>query len=464
MANTQTDSKILRIGVIQGGKVIEERLIRRRATVTFGTDAKNTFVFTGAEVPKTWPLFEVKGGAYSLVFGEKMDGRVSGEGGDVDFNSLKSQDLAQKSGDKYRTALNDGSRGRVQFGGDLTILFHFVPAPPVAAKPELPLAARGGWVKSIEPVFTTVLTLSFLVHALMTIVVFNVDPPPPPTAEDVKRLIARVTPPKIETPPPPPDVQTPDEDPTAGDKKKPKKEEPKEPTPDEGAAKKGNPKKSAADRARAAEARRAAVRDAIQGKGLLAMIGTKGAGSGSVADVFKEGSSVGGDLQASLEGTQGVGQAQGDGAVTRRGAGGDGTGGSAAGVDDALATGGGGAVDSGSKKKTKIVPRVKAADISEVDGQIDKKGVASAIRKRSAAFQQCYETALKSDSKLQGKLVVEFTINEQGRVNDTRVVKDGLNSPTVARCVQARLKSLRFPKPADGEVSVTYPFVFTLGS
>ncbi len=463
MGNSQTDTKILRIGVIQGGKVIEERLIRRRATVTFGTDAKNTFVFPGADVPKSWPLFEVKGGQYQLVFGEKMDGRVSGEGGDVDFTSLKSQDLAQKSGDKYKTALNDGSRGRVQFGGDLTILFHFVPAPPVAAKPELPLAARGGWVKSIEPVFTTVLTLSFLVHALMTIVVFNVDPPPPPTAEDVKRLIARVTPPKIDTPPPPPPEAPTKDDKAGSEKKAPKKEEAK-PKADEGPAKKGNPKKSAADRARAAEARRQDVRDKIAGRGLLAMIGAKGGGSGSVADVFKEGSSVGGSLQEALEGTQGVGQASGSGDVTRRGAGGDGSGGSAAGVEGSLATGGGGSVGTGKKKKSKIVARVKAADIAEVDGDIDKKAVARAIRKRSSAFQQCYENALKSNSKLQGKLVVEFTINTSGRVSDTRVIKDGLGSPAVARCVQSTLKRLRFPRPKDGEVSITNAFVFTPGS
>ena len=37
-------SKILRVGVIQGGKIIEERHLKRRDTVTIGQDAGNTFV------------------------------------------------------------------------------------------------------------------------------------------------------------------------------------------------------------------------------------------------------------------------------------------------------------------------------------------------------------------------------------------------------------------------------------
>ena len=59
MAPSGKDTKILRIGVIQGGKVIEERLIRKKADVCVGSDHKNTFVLAGADVPKSWLLFEM---------------------------------------------------------------------------------------------------------------------------------------------------------------------------------------------------------------------------------------------------------------------------------------------------------------------------------------------------------------------------------------------------------------------
>lgn len=457
------NEKILRIGVIQSGKVIEERLVRKRTTVTFGSDSKNTFIFSGSEFPKTWPLFELKGNQYQLVFSDDMDGRVSVNDANVDFSSLKAQNLAQKQGDRYRLTLNDASRGRVQFAPDLTILFHFVAPPPVAAKPELPVSVRGGWVKSIEPIFTTVLTISFLIHAIFTIIVVNVDPPPPPSRDEIIRAIARVTPQKIEAPPPPVDNNVATEQPGNEPKKAaPKEDEQPAGEPAEAEAPKGG-KKDAAAAARAAEERRARVREQIAGKGLLAMIGAAGSGAdGAVANVFGSGSAIGGDLQSSLEGTAGVGIA-GGGEVTRRGAGGAGGGGPAADVGE-LSAGGGGAVGTGEKKAAAITARVSADAISDVDGTIDKKGVQRALRARGKAFQLCYENALKQNSKLAGKLVVEFTIGDRGRVVDATVVNDGLGSPQVARCVIDTLKRVRFPPPEDGDVSITNTFVFQPGS
>lgn len=462
MASSNQDEKILRIGVIQGGKVIEERLIRKRSAVTFGSDNKNTFVFSGPDVPKSWSLFEVKGAQYQLVFSDSMDGRVSVEDNNVDFASLKAQNLAQKQGDRFRMVLNDASRGRVQFGSDLTILFHFVAAPPVAAKPTLPVSAQGGWVKSIEPVFTTTLTLSFLLHAAFTIVVHNVEPPPPPSREEVLRAIARVQPPKIETPPEVPTEAPPDSN-KKGDKPK-VKADPKPEGDGEKAKQVSKGKPNTPSGAKAASERRAAVRDAIQGKGLLAMIGASGGGDAdsAVGNVFSSGSAIGGDLQSAIEGTQGVGVAGGGGEVTRRGAGGGGGGGGAADIGG-LEAGGSGPVGTGTKKVAKVTGRVQAADISDVDGTIDKKGVAQTIRRRQKAFQQCYESALKSNSKLAGKLSVEFVIDDNGRVREARVVRDGLNSAEVSKCVVGTLKRLRFPKPDDGEVTITNVFVFQPG-
>ena len=43
--------KVLRIGIIQGGKIIEERIVRRRETVTFGPSEKNTFVLPASDIP-----------------------------------------------------------------------------------------------------------------------------------------------------------------------------------------------------------------------------------------------------------------------------------------------------------------------------------------------------------------------------------------------------------------------------
>ena len=53
--------KILRIGIIQGGRIVEERLVRKRENITIGQSAKNMFVVPSEALPRNWLLFEASG-------------------------------------------------------------------------------------------------------------------------------------------------------------------------------------------------------------------------------------------------------------------------------------------------------------------------------------------------------------------------------------------------------------------
>ena len=54
--------KILRIGIIQGGRIVEERLVRKRENITIGQSAKNLFVVPSEALPRRWQLlFEISG-------------------------------------------------------------------------------------------------------------------------------------------------------------------------------------------------------------------------------------------------------------------------------------------------------------------------------------------------------------------------------------------------------------------
>lgn len=465
MAGSDNQTKVLRVGVIQGGKVIEERLIRKRDTVTVGSDAKNTFVFQGDDLPKSWSLFEAKGGQYTLVFGEDMNGRVSVESNNVDFASLKAQNLAEKQGDRYRLELNDSSRGRVQLSGELTLLFHFVNPPPVATKPELPSSVKGGWLKSIEPVFTSVLMASFALHMVSALLVMNVDPPPPVSKADLEKWIKRVAAPKaVEIKQP----ETPDPTPSKGDKGKSSGKTQEKPKPEEKPAEKPaggkKPGRSAGAAAKAEAGQRANVREKLanSGAGLLGLIG-EGGGDGAVADVFGSGTAVTSDLGSAIGAGGGVGVAGAGTDLGRAGVGGTGgagTGGGKAANIGKVGTGGGGKVATAGKVRAKVSGSVRAADVEPLDGEIDQKGVKRALSRRKAAFKQCYESALKSNSKLKGKLVIEFTINGRGRVTKARVVKDTVGSSEVAKCVVKAMKRVKFPKPEDGDVTISNSFVF----
>ena len=68
--------KILRIGVILGDKIVEEKLIRDRGPVSIGQSAKNTFPVPAPELPRSWPLFTVSGGRYVLHVADSMVGRT----------------------------------------------------------------------------------------------------------------------------------------------------------------------------------------------------------------------------------------------------------------------------------------------------------------------------------------------------------------------------------------------------
>ena len=60
----QTGPKILRIGVVQGGKVIDERLIKQRSHVTIGPSEKAMFVVPSRKIPPNFRLFELIGNEY----------------------------------------------------------------------------------------------------------------------------------------------------------------------------------------------------------------------------------------------------------------------------------------------------------------------------------------------------------------------------------------------------------------
>jgi hypothetical protein len=104
--------RILRIGVLLGGKIIEERLVRERTDVTIGQSAKNTFSIPLETLPRQWPLFALENDQYQLRFTQQMDGRISDGGQVYPLDVLKNQ-TAQNRGDHWVLPLSDQSRGKV---------------------------------------------------------------------------------------------------------------------------------------------------------------------------------------------------------------------------------------------------------------------------------------------------------------------------------------------------------------
>ncbi|MBO4698534.1 AgmX/PglI C-terminal domain-containing protein [bacterium] len=103
------------------------------------------------------------------------------------------------------------------------------------------------------------------------------------------------------------------------------------------------------------------------------------------------------------------------------------------------------------------MPEVKRAPD---DANIDSAGVMKVISVSRAAIKRCYDKALISNPQLKGKMSIKIVINQQGRVDKTEIVDDTLHDAEVAKCVKGVVGRLRFPKPADGTATVTFPFAF----
>ena len=453
-------TKVLRITVTHQSKIVEERVMMARETVTVGTDEKNTFQVRDHGAPATWAVFELAGSQYNLTYNADMSGHVSVKNQNLDFAALKAQNLSKAGNDRSHYLLDDSSKGQVQLSKDTTILFHFVDKPSKVVQKELPDDIKDGWMKRFEPILMLSFIGSFIFHTGAGITVVSVDPPPPPSQEELKQWIAKVAapPPVEEEEKPEPEEEKKDED---KDSDKPADKPAPEEKPEEKPAEKEPPKnlKDAAKQAKAAEAKRQDVRNQIASKGLLAMIGAVGEGDGALANVFSDGAAIGGDLSDALAGTAGVGIAASGSGIARKGGG---SGGGSAADIGSLGTSGGGKVKTKAKKRTKVSGRVSAADVEPLDGEIDSKAVKRILQRRGKMFQQCYETALKSNSKLKGKIVIEFTINSRGKVSDASAVKDSVGGG-VGKCVVSAMKRIRFPKPDDGEVTIQNSFVFQPG-
>jgi hypothetical protein len=153
--------KVLRIGLVQDGRVIEERIIKQRTSVTIGSSEKAMFVVPAPNLPTQFKLFELIGNDYFLNFLDGMTGRVALQTGISDIAGLRGQ--AKKIGNAYQVRLTDEARGKVVVG-TTTFLFQFVAPPPPQPRPQLPLAVKGGLASQIDWNLTIIAAFSFLLH------------------------------------------------------------------------------------------------------------------------------------------------------------------------------------------------------------------------------------------------------------------------------------------------------------
>lgn len=440
--------KVLRIGLVQKGRVIEERIIKQRTHVTVGPSEKNMFVISTGAVPGSHRLFELVGNQYAMNFLDGMTGRVALPTGISDLNVLKGQARRTPQG-AYQITLTEDSRGKVVVG-DTTFLFQFVAPPPVQPKPQLPVSVtRGG--SSIDWTTTMIAAFAFLFHFMGIGLIYSDWLDPIVDSEvNVSGLIETVK--NLPTPPP---IEEPVEevDPDA-DKETEKTDEPKKVAKQTGKAS-GAPGKEGSKMSSEQKAALTAEVEQLE----MQLLGALGGSGPATAGVLTDGEVTTDALDRAAASQQGVGiggpgglSVPGGGGAIRPGAGGGGL----AGIGQTGKTGGGG---SGTAKKV-AGPKGSAAvgGAAVAGGQVSNASrVVAGMR---AGFRACYNRGLASNPDIQGSIRLTIRVGPGGEVQSVSAAASGNLPGSVVGCVRSRASAAQFSPPEGGSASISVPVTF----
>ncbi len=470
MSSTKTPGqKILRIGLFQNGEFIEERLIHSRGAVTIGQDfRKNTFVVPASKLPRTFTVFEVKDGNYTLNFDQDTAVKLSpGDGGSKSTGELVQAGLAKKGPNGYQVAITPRAYGRIAWGSgadEVALLFQFVTPPPPRPKPVLPASMRGGIVNGVvgSLMLTVTCSVSAIIQIGFVMFLLSRDWPKPRDLEyDLPDRFVQILLEKekeeIEVSDEKMDVPT-DE----GEEEAPKEEAPVEEPPEE---KKPEKEKTPEQRAAEEAERKRRMAEDVKNQTILGQLGALSE-SGNIVDTLSEGAGRT-TMEEAFANSQGITSgalgAEKNGLRTTGSSGADGKG-SSVGIGDLKGTKGAAAakagVDSGQKEEKKVRVKLKYEKEKMVGaGKLDGEAISSVIKRRQTSISRCYEREIKKNPSASGKVVISFTIGTAGRVTSSKAVNDSVGGG-VGACVAGEIERMRFPRPKGGEVIVNKTFVF----
>ena len=429
--------KILRVGVVRAGRVVEERIVRAQRDVTVGASETSTFLVPGAR--REHALFGVRDGAYELRITREMSGRVALASGIHDLEALRR--AMPPKGDVWIVPLSFDARGKIVIG-ETSLLFQFVVPPPPATKPQLPVAVRGGLSSQIDWTLTVIAAFSFMFHFGFIGAMYSdwLDEPVPDVG--VAGLVDLTK----NLPPAPPPVDVVDTAPTSTTPA-PVASTPKDPT--------ASPSSQTGTKANS-EARAASL--AAEGRAMgIELIGAFGAHSVldgvidrsnlPVTDLTGVATSSDGAKPASRELTLAQGGPVGPGHRSLQ--------------------------DLGTNTigpQTVTTARVVDGPKGDVlPGTFEMSApVANAertIAKLRPGFRSCYQQkGLSMDSTMAGKLVMRIDIAPNGDVRSvTKTGGSGL-SPAVEQCILDKVQNASFDAPGGGGSKLDVPVTFVNGS
>jgi len=444
MRSVLDKTRALRVGVVLGDTVIDERTLRAPATFSIGRSIRNTIAVPVPGLPRSWPLLTMTEAGVLVRLGDDMDVRVARDGAVLDRRDLEAG--AERHRDHVSFVVRAGGHGKITLG-EVRVLFQEVALPPAAPRPTLPRAVRGTFADRIDRRLAAFAAVSILGHVGVMAWAHLHDPPGdgvieraaqatyvPDTvaiidAADLDSLMpAPVAEPEPEPEPAPATTTAPTATPAPAEPTAAPTSPPRDPKPRPPGTPVALPE---LDPTRYAEE--------------LFADGGDGLRPGDLAR-RKPGPDLAKQLEE-LKQSDATASLGGDGGRLRDG------GGPRPGTaqDPVIAPPLGGPVKV-DPDKTEQVPPGRIRPIPPpplLVGDLD-----AIVRKISTTYmpglQRCYKKELGGDATLAGKITLTFSVDERGRLSDAGA--SGV-APTLEGCVETLMQKWSFPPvvDADGE-------------
>lgn len=466
----QPGKKILRVGLFQNERFLEERLMRTAATVTVGHDLKkNTLIVPASDLPRSFELFKYEKEQYVLQFTAGMEGKVvrSAESGVETFEELRRSGVAKKKGDVYQVSLSQESRGRIALG-DAAVVFRFMTPPPVRPMPVLPASMRGGLIQGLDGPFALFVVLSILLQVGFVIFLeLNDWPVEEYTELRIPDRMARIMIPQKEEEP---EIELEPELVEGEGEEGEGEAVEEEPAPAE--APERTPEQVAEERS----AERQEVTARVENTTILGTLTAQGEdGQSSIQRLIGNVGDI--SIEEAFDGTSRVVTDSGI-STDRLGRGGSGSpdagggGGMVEGSELGELGGVDGRVDTGQREEQRV--ETVKVDVGldppgdMIGGTLDTQALMRALGQLRNNIEACYRDYLRTNPQARGSVRVLITVTARGSrgvIDRADVAADEVSGGRVGQCISNQLTRgrVRLPAPEDGDVQVTVPYHFSPG-
>lgn len=437
MAVAKPLPRVLRIGIATQGTIIGERLIPPGQGLSVGASSRCTFTLPDAGLPERLQLFVCRRGRYTVQVPALAAMKLA-RGGDV-----------QRHRGPHRLVLTDTDKGRIDLG-EVTILFQFLDAPPVPARPRSG-RFRPRLLDEDDPLFLGFLSMFSAIAAVAMLYVSAQPPVEMVRFEELPDFFPTIQLAEVSPPDPEPAVAEPEPEPI--DLASTAREKPEAPAP-EGPAPGLTPEEHEIARAQRLLKKKASLLE--QSALLRQIIRTNGESGGGV---FSGEDGLSEDFQQALAGIPGE-QSAAAGApgpeIRRAGV----VGGRGDAVLSPVQTGGPARKAAVAKAPRSRAPQTRNPTGSARPGPVKapsniQRTVRATMARGAAQIRACYEQQLKEHPTLSGRLVLGLSVYE-GRPDETWIIENSLRNDALERCVLRAANRWQFPGVKGVELEVPF--------